>query len=54
MRNFSIDSQNLGFAGISRGSYLCVMPAAAQWSFPTIHVATDHKRQPRRHRVASP
>ena len=54
MRNHSTNSRNHGFAGISRASYVCVMPAAGSWSFPTILVATDHKRQPRRHRVASP
>ena len=54
MRNHSTNGRNHGFAGISRASYVCVMPAAGQWSFPTILVATDHKRQPRRHRVASP
>jgi len=54
MRNHSTNSRNQGFAGNSRASYVCVMPAAGGWSFPTILVATDHKRQPRRHRVASP
>ena len=54
MRNHSTNGRNHGFAGISRASYVCVMPAAGQWSFPTILVATDHKPQPRRHRVASP
>jgi hypothetical protein len=53
MRNLSTNSQNHGFAGISR-AYVCVMPAQGSWSFPTILVATDHKPQPRRHRVASP
>jgi hypothetical protein len=54
MRNLLTNSRNQGFAGISRASYVCVMPAAAQWSFPTILVGTDHKPRPRRHRVASP
>jgi hypothetical protein len=54
MRNFSTNSRNQGSAEISRASYVCVMPVAAQWSFPTILVGTDHKPQPRRHRVASP
>jgi hypothetical protein len=54
MRNLTTNSRNQGFAGIARASYVCVMPAEASWSFPTILVATDHKPQPRRHRVASP
>jgi len=54
MRNLSTNSRNQGFAGIARASYVCVMPAAGSWSFPTILVATDHKPQPRRHRVTSP
>jgi hypothetical protein len=54
MRTNSTNSRNQGFAEISRASYVCVMPVAAQWSFPTILVDTDHKPQPRRHRVASP
>jgi len=54
MRNLSTISRNQGFAGTSHASYVCVMPAQAHWSFPTILVATDHKPQPRRHRVASP
>ncbi len=54
MQTISTNSRNQGFAGISRASYVCVMPAQGQWSFPTILVATDHKPQPRRHRVASP
>ena len=53
MRNYANDSQNHGFASFARASYACVMPAAA-WSIPTILVVTDHKRQPRRHRVTSP
>ncbi len=50
MRNFPTDSRNQGSAGVARASYVCVMPAGS-WSIPTMLVATDHKPQPRRHRV---
>lgn len=58
MRNFTNDSRSNGLeladpASFARASYACVMPAAA-WSIPTILVVTNHKRQPRRHRVTSP
>jgi hypothetical protein len=53
MRNFANDSRTQVPASFARASYACVMPAAA-WSIPTILVVTNHKRQPRRHRVTSP
>ena len=53
MRTFTNDSRSQGPASFARASYACVMPATA-WEIPTILVVTNHKRQPRRHRVTSP